>query len=139
MSTAPRHHRYRNVRCRRRRESQPFWMACARADSCSSTAPSAARCGIIRGRSARTAFRWRAASEGADGGSDPHLDGLPPSLPSSSRRPPYIVALVDMDAGVRVNAPLRGIAENDLKIGQRVRLGFEPVNKEVTLPFFVAE
>jgi uncharacterized OB-fold protein len=52
---------------------------------------------------------------------------------------PYIVALVDMDAGVRVNAPLRGIAEADLKIGQRVRLGFEPVNKEVTLPFFVAE
>ena len=31
---------------------------------------------------------------------------------------PYIVALVDMDAGVRVNAPLRGIAEADLKIGQ---------------------
>jgi uncharacterized OB-fold protein len=52
---------------------------------------------------------------------------------------PYIVALVDMDAGVRVNAPLRGIAEADLKIGKRVRLGFEPVNKEVTLPFFVAE
>ena len=56
---------------------------------------------------------------------------------------PYIVALVDMDAGgdvaVRVNAPLRGVAEADLKIGKRVRLGFEPVNKDVTLPFFVAE
>jgi uncharacterized OB-fold protein len=50
---------------------------------------------------------------------------------------PYIVALVDMDAGVRVNAPLRGIAETDLKIGRRVRLGFESVNKEVTLPFFI--
>jgi uncharacterized OB-fold protein len=52
---------------------------------------------------------------------------------------PYIVALVDMDAGVRVNAPLRGIAETDLKIGRRVRLSFESVNKEVTLPYFVAE
>ena len=52
---------------------------------------------------------------------------------------PYIVALVDMDAGVRVNAPLRGIAEADIRIGRRVKLGFEPVNKEVTLPFFVAE
>jgi uncharacterized protein len=51
---------------------------------------------------------------------------------------PYIVALVDMDAGVRVNAPLRGIPEQDLKIGRRVSLGFEPVTKEVTLPFFVA-
>jgi uncharacterized protein len=52
---------------------------------------------------------------------------------------PYIVALVDMDAGVRINAPLRGIAEQALKIGQRVRLDFEPVTKEVTLPFFVTE
>jgi hypothetical protein len=51
---------------------------------------------------------------------------------------PYVVALVDMDAGVRVNAPLRGIAEADIKIGQRVKLGFEPVTKEITLPFFVA-
>jgi uncharacterized OB-fold protein len=52
---------------------------------------------------------------------------------------PYIVALVDMDAGVRVNAQLRGVTEADLKIGKRVRLGFEPVNKEVTLPFFVSD
>ena len=51
---------------------------------------------------------------------------------------PYIVALVDMDAGVRVNAPLRGIAESELKIGAPVRLAFEPVTKEVTLPYFVA-
>ena len=50
---------------------------------------------------------------------------------------PYVVALVDMDAGVRVNAPLRGVAEADIKIGQRVKLGFEPVTKEITLPFFV--
>ncbi|MCW5735704.1 MAG: Zn-ribbon domain-containing OB-fold protein [Enhydrobacter sp.] len=51
---------------------------------------------------------------------------------------PYIVALVDMDAGVRVNAPLRGVDAAGLKIGQKVRLQFEPVSKEVTLPFFVA-
>ena len=50
---------------------------------------------------------------------------------------PYIVALVDMDAGVRVNAPLRGIAEKDLKIGAKVTLAFEPVTKDVTLPYFV--
>ena len=51
---------------------------------------------------------------------------------------PYIVALVDMDAGVRVNAPLRGVSEADLEIGRRVRLDFETVSKEVTLPYFVA-
>ena len=52
---------------------------------------------------------------------------------------PYIVALVDMDAGVRVNAQLHGIPEAELKIGRRVKLGFEPVNKDMTLPVFVAE
>ncbi len=52
---------------------------------------------------------------------------------------PYIVALVDMDAGVRVNAPLRGVGESDLRIGQRVQLAFEPVNEDITLPYFVAE
>ena len=51
---------------------------------------------------------------------------------------PYIVALVDMDAGVRINAPLRGSAEGDLKIGQPLRLQFEPVTKDITLPFFTA-
>lgn len=51
---------------------------------------------------------------------------------------PYIVALVDMDAGVRVNAPLRGVSEADLKIGRRVTMQFEMVNKETTLPYFVA-
>jgi uncharacterized OB-fold protein len=52
---------------------------------------------------------------------------------------PYIVALVDMDAGVRINAPLRGTAEGDLAIGQPVRLQFEPVTKDVTLPYFTAK
>ncbi|CAN5602032.1 Zn-ribbon domain-containing OB-fold protein [soil metagenome] len=52
---------------------------------------------------------------------------------------PYIVALVDMAAGVRVNAPLRGFDAAGLEIGQKVRLQFEPVSKEVTLPFFVAD
>lgn len=50
---------------------------------------------------------------------------------------PYIVALVDMDAGVRVNAPLREVREGDLRIGTKVRLAFEPVTKDVTLPYFV--
>ena len=49
---------------------------------------------------------------------------------------PYIVALVDMDAGVRINAPLRGVPEAELRIGRPVTLGFEPVNKDITLPCF---
>jgi hypothetical protein len=41
-----------------------------------------------------------------------------------------------MEAGVRMNAPMRGMAERALKIGAPVRLAFEPVTKEVTLPYF---
>ena len=46
---------------------------------------------------------------------------------------PYIVALVDMDAGVRINAPLRGIAEADLRIGQTRAPALRAGDKEVTL------
>ena len=49
---------------------------------------------------------------------------------------PYIVVLVDMDAGVRVNAPLRGIDAASLKIGQPLQLQFEPITKDITLPYF---
>ena len=49
---------------------------------------------------------------------------------------PYIVALVDMDAGVRINAPLRGVDAASLKIGQPMRLQFEPITKDITLPYF---
>jgi uncharacterized OB-fold protein len=52
---------------------------------------------------------------------------------------PYTVALVDMDAGVRINAPLRQMPESALRIGARVRLGFEPATPDVTLPFFLPE
>ena len=51
---------------------------------------------------------------------------------------PYIVALVDMDAGIRINAPLRGLDAASLKIGQPLKLAFEPINTEITLPFFTA-
>jgi hypothetical protein len=51
---------------------------------------------------------------------------------------PYIVALVDMDAGIRINAPLRGLDAGSLKIGQPLKLAFEPINTEITLPVFTA-
>jgi uncharacterized protein len=50
---------------------------------------------------------------------------------------PYTVALVDMEAGVRVNAPLRGVPPDQLEIGAKVRLDFEPVTNEITLPYFM--
>jgi len=44
-----------------------------------------------------------------------------------------------MDIGVRVNAPLHGVAEADLRIGLPVRLSFEAATPEITLPCLVAD
>jgi hypothetical protein len=38
--------------------------------------------------------------------------------------------------GVRINAPLRGVDAAGLKIGQPMRLQFEPITKDITLPYF---
>jgi len=48
---------------------------------------------------------------------------------------PFIVALVDMDAGVRINAPLRGVAESDLKIGQKVPIALLAAAAAVLISF----
>ena len=123
------------------RESQPYWDGMREGrfmlQHCASLRR---RCGTIRGRSARTASRWRASSRKRRLGGTIHAWTVchHPFNFFFKAQAPYIVALVDMDAGVRVNAPLRGIDAAGLKIGQKVRLQFEPVSKEVTLPFFVA-
>ena len=49
---------------------------------------------------------------------------------------PYVVLTIDLEEGVRMVAPLDGGNEDDLKIGLPVRIGFEQVNDEITLPRF---
>jgi uncharacterized OB-fold protein len=57
--------------------------------------------------------------------------------------PPHVVALVDLDEGVRVMTNLVKDEENfpsvspdEVKIGQRVRVVFEEVSEDFTLPRF---
>jgi uncharacterized OB-fold protein len=52
---------------------------------------------------------------------------------------PYILVTVDLDEGVRMQAPLRGLNANDLRIGMPVRVTFEAAKDGLTLPAFVAE
>ncbi len=49
---------------------------------------------------------------------------------------PYVLVTVDLPQGVRMLAPLRGPA-SALRIGLAVRLIFEDVSPELTLPAFV--
>jgi uncharacterized protein len=53
---------------------------------------------------------------------------------------PITLVTVDLDEGVRMQAELRGpVRERALAIGAPVRIAFDPVTPEITLPVFVLD
>jgi uncharacterized OB-fold protein len=50
---------------------------------------------------------------------------------------PYIVAIVDLEEGVRMNAQMRGVTSDEMRIGLPVRVTFERTKEGLTLPAFV--
>ena len=50
---------------------------------------------------------------------------------------PYAVVVVKLQEGAKMNSNLKGIAPDAIKIGMPVRVVFEDVSDEVTLPKFV--
>ena len=52
---------------------------------------------------------------------------------------PYVLVTVDLDEGVRLQAPLRGVADKAIRIGLPVRVTFERANEGLTLPAFVVD
>lgn len=59
-----------------------------------------------------------------------------PAAPSLADRTPYVVALIDLDEGVRMLSTIRTDDIDTIYIDQRVQVGFEDVTAEVTLPYF---
>lgn len=51
---------------------------------------------------------------------------------------PYTLVTVDLEEGVRMNAQARDIAEPELRVGLPVKLAFDKVKDDLTLPVFVA-
>jgi hypothetical protein len=49
---------------------------------------------------------------------------------------PYVVAIVELDEGPRVVTGITGCAPPDVRAGMRVRVCFEPVTDDVSLPYF---
>ncbi len=49
---------------------------------------------------------------------------------------PYVVAAIDLDEGVRMMANIVDCPPESVRIGSRVRVCFEPVSDEITLPQF---
>lgn len=52
---------------------------------------------------------------------------------------PYVLATVDLEEGVRMLAPLRGVKETAVKVGLPVRVAFEKPKADLATPAFVAE
>lgn len=52
-------------------------------------------------------------------------------------RVPYTVAIVELDEGVMMIGDLAGIAPEDVSVGMRVRVEFEPASAEIDVPRFV--
>ncbi|MFC6934545.1 OB-fold domain-containing protein [Actinomadura yumaensis] len=54
--------------------------------------------------------------------------------PVPGRTPPYVVAVVELEEGVRIVGNVNGCAPEDVKVGMPVRLTFERMDDELTLP-----
>lgn len=59
-------------------------------------------------------------------------------IPGFAEQVPYVVATVDLPEGVRVAAPLRGVAHERLRIGLPVSLIFEKDGEGRWMPAFTA-
>jgi uncharacterized OB-fold protein len=49
---------------------------------------------------------------------------------------PYVVALVDLDEGPRLMTNLVGVEPEDVRIGMPVRVTFEEVSDDASVPLF---
>ncbi|MBF6355805.1 OB-fold domain-containing protein [Nocardia higoensis] len=57
-----------------------------------------------------------------------------PKVPG--RQLPFVVALVELDEGVRMLGELRGIDPADVRVGLAVEVGFEQLDDDATLPYW---
>ena len=60
-----------------------------------------------------------------------------PFHPGFKEELPYIVAIVDLEDGVRMNAQMRGVTPGEMRIGLPVQVAFERTTEGLTLPAFV--
>jgi len=49
---------------------------------------------------------------------------------------PYLTAMVDLEEGPRLLTRIENAANEELRIGQAVRIGFKPLTEEITFFFF---
>ncbi|MEV6772727.1 OB-fold domain-containing protein [Nocardia sp. NPDC051030] len=59
-----------------------------------------------------------------------------PKVPG--RQLPYVIALVELEEGVRMLGELRGIGPAEVEVGQAVEVGFEALDDDNTVPYWKA-
>ena len=59
-----------------------------------------------------------------------------PAHPAFADDVPYVLAIIELDEGIRMNSNVVGIAPEDVKIGMRVEVVWDDVTPEFTLPKF---
>jgi hypothetical protein len=59
--------------------------------------------------------------------------------PAFAARLPYVLALVDLDEGVRIHTNLVGCDPDAVHVGQRVRVCFEDIDDAHTVPLFTPD
>jgi uncharacterized OB-fold protein len=56
--------------------------------------------------------------------------------PALKSQVPYNVALVELDNGVKLITRIVGVSDSEIRVGMRVRAGFEPIGDRPSAPVF---
>ena len=56
--------------------------------------------------------------------------------PMPGKELPIVIALIDLDEGVRMVGEVEGVADDEIEIGTALQVGFRRVDDELTLPFW---
>ncbi len=59
-----------------------------------------------------------------------------PAHPDFAQRVPYVIAVIDLDEGVRMFSNIVGTTPDAVRVGQRVRVTFQPEAGDRVLPVF---
>lgn len=61
---------------------------------------------------------------------------MQPQHPAFNDDVPYVLAIIELDEGVRMNSNIINVNPSDVKVGQRVEVVWDDVTEEFTLPKF---
>ena len=113
-----------------------FWEGAARGEL---LIQRCASCGALRHPPRPTcpvcrSFEWDTQAASGRGEVYSHVIVHHPVVPLFEA--PYVVALIELEEGVRLVSNVIGVPPEDVKIGMPVEVVFEPVDEELTLPLF---